>query len=200
MSKIHASCLEWREGRTGDAWTCRGPGWAGVLLGRKLLLTLGPCFLSPSPIRRWALLSHKEGEENESSLNKNSKGHFYVWAGSQPCQGGASEGGCEGGRAGFCLWGNKATGQRRLLCCLGQHGHASTFPLQTRGLLWAAWILPLAMEGGRQLGTRLPCPVQVRTDFSPTVWPRCTHPPTRPNHVLSSHECHASARLESTGK
>lgn len=35
----------------------------------------------PSPLGGGlSFLIYKEGEENESSLNKNGKGHFYVWA------------------------------------------------------------------------------------------------------------------------
>lgn len=66
-----------------------GVGWLGVLARRKLFLKLWPVlkrfhFASspPSPLGGGGLsfLIYKEGEENESSLNKNSKGHFYVWA------------------------------------------------------------------------------------------------------------------------
>lgn len=65
-----------------------GGGGPGVLLRRKLFMKLWPIlkrfhFASspPSPLGGGlSFLIYKEGEENESSLNKNSKGHFYVWA------------------------------------------------------------------------------------------------------------------------
>lgn len=83
MSKIHASCFErekgggWQEGGRAGGW-----GWAG----RKLSAELWPIlkrshFASspPSPLGGGlSFLIYKEGEENESSLNKNGKGHFYV--------------------------------------------------------------------------------------------------------------------------
>lgn len=60
----------------------------GVLARRKLFMKLWPIlkrfhFASspPSPLGGGlSFLIYKEGEENESSLNKNSKGRFYVWA------------------------------------------------------------------------------------------------------------------------
>jgi len=67
-----------------------GEGWgaSGVLSRRSLLVKLWPILKRfhlasspPSPLGGGlSFLIYKEGEENESSLNKNSKGHFYVWA------------------------------------------------------------------------------------------------------------------------
>lgn len=88
MSKIHASCFECvkggggKEGGLAEEW-----GWAR----RKLSMELWPIlkrsrFVSspPSPLGGGlSFLIYKEREENESSLNKNSKGHFYVQASSQ---------------------------------------------------------------------------------------------------------------------
>lgn len=65
-----------------------GGGGLGVVSRRKLFMKLWPIFKRfhfasspPSPLRGGlSFLIYKEGEENESSLNKNGKGHFYVWA------------------------------------------------------------------------------------------------------------------------
>lgn len=71
---------------------CRGwervEGGLGVLSKISLLVKLWPILkrfhLASSPPSLLggglSFLIYKEGEENESSLNKNSKGHFYVWA------------------------------------------------------------------------------------------------------------------------
>lgn len=100
MSRIHASCSErcGMGGRT-DAGTFGRTGAGGLLSRRKLFRKLWPtlkrfhCASSPPSPSGGGLsfLICTEGEEKESSLNKNSRGRFYGWAPSQPQQGGASE-------------------------------------------------------------------------------------------------------------
>lgn len=88
MSKIHASCFECEKGGAGGWEACTGVGVGRGVVEEKAFhevmahfRKIPLCFLSPSPLGGGlSFLIYKEGEENESSLNKNSKGHFYVRA------------------------------------------------------------------------------------------------------------------------
>lgn len=92
-----------------------------------------------------------------------------------------SAAGCEGGRAGFCLWGNKASGPRRFLFATSA-GRPAWACWQAPRLLWAAGTagclvrVRVRVRGGTA-GARAWCTVLYAPsgpDLLPAAWPRGT--------------------------